>query len=231
MDEDVFCGIENVQRLYMVSCGITIPPNVTPLQLSLKSLILNNNRIKSFPEDYFEGLDLEHLQVDDNLLTSVPPINALGPSLLIFSLSKNLIATAGGLWRNATYQQLQTINFSWNMILTVKVKINAPRLIWLDLRNNNISSMDDPESQDLILHLGKNPLHCDAAMTWAAQRRMSDPETRCASPSCVAGRVLSELGKVISDVSQAVFWCSKSSENSEKIMWFYTRLNTGLHHK
>ena len=208
MDEDAFCGIKNVKRLYMVSCGITIAPNVAPLQPSLKSLILDNNCIRNFPENYFEGLDLEHLQVKNNLLTSVPPINGLAPSLLVFSLSRNLIATVGGLWINATYHRLQTINLSWNMILTVKVKIRAPRLMWLDLRNNNISSIDDPESQGLVFQLGKNPLHCDAAMAWAAQTQVSDSETRCASPSCVAGRDLSDLGIVKSDISQAIFWCT-----------------------
>ena len=73
MDEDTFCGIENVKKLLMVNCGITVPPNVTPLQLSLKYLIPNDNHIRSFPVNYFEGLGLTHLQVKDNLLTSVPP--------------------------------------------------------------------------------------------------------------------------------------------------------------
>ena len=195
MNEDALCGIENVTELYMVRCGITIAPNVTPLQLSLKNLILNNNRIRSFPVNYFEGLKLEQLQVNDNLLTSVPPINGLAPSLLILSLSGNLISTIAGLWINATYHRLQSIHLSWNLISTVKVEIPTTRLNILDLRNNNISSMDDPKSQSLTVELGSNPLHCDAVMAWAAQ--MSDPDTRCASPSCAAGRVLSELGRGI----------------------------------
>ena len=197
------------EKLLMVNCGITIPPNVTPLQLSLKYLILNNNHIRSFPVNYFEGLGLKHLQVKDNLLASVPHINELAPSLWILSLSGNFISTIAGLWINVTYHRLQSIHLSWNMISTVKVKIPTTRLIILDLRNNNISSMDDPKSQGLNVKLGSNPLHCNAAMAWAAQTGMSDPDTRCASPSCAAGRVLSELGRGIQITGYFLMYLTK----------------------
>ena len=136
INEDAFCGIKNVHELQMVNCGITLAPNVTPLQLSLKVLILNNNLIRSFPADYFDGLILEHLQVDNNLLTSVPPINRLAHSLVVLSLTRNSISTVDGLWTNTTYHRLHSVHLSWNMISSVKVDISAPMLEGLHLRNN-----------------------------------------------------------------------------------------------
>ena len=204
INEDAFCGIKNVHELQMVNCGITLAPNVTPLQLSLKVLILNNNLIRSFPADYFDGLILEHLQVDNNLLTSVPPINRLAHSLVVLSLTRNSISTVDGLWTNTTYHRLHSVHLSWNMISSVKVDISAPMLEGLHLRNNSIISMDDPKSPSLFVHLRENPLHCNITMAWAAQTGMSDPETSCASPSCAAGRVLSDLGTVIYTVKTSI---------------------------
>ena len=197
LDEDAFCGVEHIHRLYIVNCGITLAPNVTPLQLSLKDLILNDNRIRSFPANYFDGLSLKHLQVNNNLLTSVPHIRGLAPSLVVLSLSRNLISTIDGLFINTTFHQLRSIHLERNIISFVEAKISAPQLIGLHLRKNNISCMDDPEAPGVDVDLRDNPLHCNAALAWAVKAGESFPETRCASPSCAAGHVLSDLGRVI----------------------------------
>ena len=195
MDKDAFCGIENIHQLYMVNCGITLAPNVAPLQLSLTTLTLNNNRIKSFPANYFDGLRIRVLRVKNNLLTSVPPISGLALSIYELSLSRNVISSMAGLLINTTFHRLQTIDLSRNIISSAVVKISAPRLDWLNLRKNNISSIDGPESLHVNVDLRENPLRCNAVIAWVSQTGLVHPETRCASPACAAGRALSDLGR------------------------------------
>ena len=197
IDDNAFCRRANIRQVSLVNCGITSAPNVTPLKKSLRSLILNNNHIKGFPSSYFGGLELCHLEVNGNWLISVPHIVALAPSLTELSLSKNRISTLSGPWLRVTYNRLQSIDASQNMISSVNTRIRALKLTWLDLRNNTVRTMEDPESSVLVVDLRENPLHCDDAMLWAARIGALIGGARCASPACAAGRELSGLGKIL----------------------------------
>ena len=196
IDKNAFCAVANISQLSMVNCGITSAPNVTPLKKSLKSLILNNNNIKSFPPGYFDGLKLCHLEVNGNWLISVPHIGALALSLTELSLSRNRISTLSGTWLTVAYQRLQSIDASWNKITSVNIRIMASKLAWLDLGNNTIRSMEDPGSSVLVVDLRENPLHCDGAMAWTARIGALIDGARCASTACDVRSGLSHLGKV-----------------------------------
>uniref|UniRef100_H3A9P1 Wu:fc23c09 n=1 Tax=Latimeria chalumnae TaxID=7897 RepID=H3A9P1_LATCH len=142
----------SLKELYLVGNQITrIPENVFVNSSDLRSLNLNSNQITNegiIKETFYQMAKLEHLNLGQNLLTSVP--QHLPKSLKVLILNQNSITSV----KRNTFLELkilEQIDLSSNKISTVAMGTfkGMSGLQHLDISNNQLSQV--PRQLPLIL--------------------------------------------------------------------------------
>ena len=141
----------------------------------------------------------------ENLLIAIPPINALASNLHRLELASNRITDVAGVWRenNTVYEQLAYLGLRHNNITSIDAEVMGalPQIAILDLRDNSIIHFEDltvyswRSIENVIIHLGENPLDCGPDLSWVASARQVGRHAICATPTCKAGFALSIMSE------------------------------------
>ena len=192
-----FNGLK-VGTLILTSIGITAIQSgaFSDLSDTLEHLYLNDNELKTLPEDSFDGLgQLMALYLGKNNLKTLPDdiFNDL-PHLRLLFLGSNGLKTLKTAWfRHLT--NLQYIDLRKNEFETIPENafegLNHLRGLWLSqnrLKTLSYALVQNKPNLDSLALYG-NPLACDCRLAWV--RTMADKlrgfTPLCASPPLIKG--------------------------------------------
>ena len=123
---------------------------------------------------------------------------------------------------SAIFEVLQRIDVSANNIRSFNVSNlrHMPQLYDLNLYANKITHFEDFRNFSTeTIHLGDNPWHCGAAISWLRKEYMEfERDLTCATPDCLHNRIIADMSKfhvvaqctefdVIADPSQTKYSC------------------------
>ena len=198
-----FCGLDRLTNLRLHRNELRGPPELLPVKGTLKILILSNNRISSFPSQYFVGFrELQVLKINNNFLGSLPNIGFVGSSLKIFNAFKNQINSLDSLLTQRDLLVLRTFHGSRNNIKTLDVKIfsKVPKVTYFAFAKNKLRHLDDfrphllnwNSTLRMPVLMDANPWDCGPGLAWMLELKgikgVSEAELFCHSPACRNGR-------------------------------------------
>ena len=198
--ENAFGGLKALEALVMNNNAIRSIPNINNVKSTLKSLNLQGNEISEISENYFKGFkQLKHLHLDDNQLHVLPNMSWLKTSLHIASFRRNHLISLNGLTLGGYYAKLNIIRASYNDITYFNSSslLAMPSLIMIALTANQLVHIADVRPYyNGVIHLDENPWRCDHSLSWMHDFNLQYPAV-CCSPSCLRGRDLSSLRKLL----------------------------------
>jgi hypothetical protein len=206
-----FNGLTNLECLSMPDNEIKeIIPGTFEKMNRLEYLNLNRNRIENLTFGVFSGLiNLKIIFLAKNKLQFLHPGTFLGlPNLQSLYLSNNTylqVPTDGYFINSHPLKPLDISGYNVSSV-SVKTSANATALKWLDLRFNNLSSVDINILKALpklsALYLYGNPLQCgqlQEVWRWCQDRNITtaykEITPKCDTPSELKGICLGVLEK------------------------------------
>ena len=164
--EDLDLGFNNLQ----------VAPDISQICLLLENLVLDDNKLTSLPNNYFEGCNnLKSIRMRENFLSSLQPLLAIGTSLKSLNIKKNrfsgpVSSTFFSGWPDLTRANMEFCNFTSFDSENLKY---TPNLVTLDLRGNKLTHITDPHQwcqgdacTQMELRLEENQLKCDFNFCW-----------------------------------------------------------------
>ena len=176
-------------------------PELTPVKMTLRVLLLSDNQLVKFRNDYFDGfMQLERLEVARNRLVAIPSLGWVTFTLKILFLKHNHIISVDGINTQMPFQKLAYLHLNDNDIHEFDVNIlsKIPFVIYISLGGNRMRHLDDYRSfvPHAEIQLHGNPFHCDTRTAWISTTvdRFTVKPT-CATPWCLKGRNMQRMSK------------------------------------
>ena len=185
---------------------------------------MSENNIEGIPNDYFVGCKkLKRVGMINSQILRVPYINGTHTVLEYLDLYNNNITDISQLY-GLSFFKLKSLNLARNKIIVFEAHQMILPVIWnVELVENRLTAVPDltqigwgeglPDDKTVRISLGLgNPWHCSAVMLWVVnmtctvhcvskQRHRIEisnvAEMICHTPTNMAGKSITELGKVI----------------------------------
>ena len=169
-------NLRNLKRLKLVHNRIAVQPNICQTLRSLETLQMRGNKIVSIPDELFHHCDrITFVDYKANQITSVKWISSLSPTVSTILVSNNQISgNVPSTWFN-DLKNLKKLNLDGNQIDSFDFTCLSylPKLKILDLRDNQITFMEDPyvwcrgtSCSILEITATGNTLPCNSSFCW-----------------------------------------------------------------
>ena len=176
-------------------------PELTPVKMTLRKLLLSENQLVKFPNDYFEGfMQLERLEVAGNRLVAIPSLGWVTSTLKDLFMEQNHIISIDGINTQMPFQKLANLYLQENYIHEFDVQIlnKMPFVKYIFLGENRLRHLDDYRSfvPHAEIQFHSNPFHCDTRTAWISTTvMMFTLKPTCATPWCLKGRNMLRMSK------------------------------------
>ena len=175
IDKNVFQGLNALQQLRVIRCGLVNPPPLNHIRSTITSLTMSQNAILYIPNGYFEGcIKLEILGLSYNMMTNFPNLSAVASTLTDIYMSYNQIISLKSP-SEIYFPFLNTLHLDHNNISAINGYIleNMPSLVILKLEYNHLVQIPDFRlnlyhrfKRPLVVSLEGNPWNCGVNILW-----------------------------------------------------------------